>query len=193
LNGSNGSKGPTGAKGATGARGPSGAKGPTGAKGVTGAKGATGAKGTTGVKGVTGAKGTTGAQGPSAVVLGGAAATIRRFNTTFFSLFNPPSMIASATESLVQQEMTVAGTLSNLRIRLAANNAVAGSTYTFTVRKNAANAVVSCQIGNGQSSCGDSTHSVAFLAGDLISISAVPSATQPTDSLDVRWTAKYVP
>ena len=126
-------------------------------------------------------------------MIGGAAAAIRRANTTFFSLFNPPSMIANATEALVQQELTVAGTLSNLRIRLAANNAVSSSTYTFTVRKTGVNTAVTCQIGNGQSSCVDSTHSVAFLAGDLISISAVPSATQPTDSLDVRWTAKYVP
>jgi len=32
---------------------------------------------------------------------------------------------------------------------------------------------------------------VSFSAGDLISVLADPSATQPTDNLEVRWTAKY--
>jgi collagen triple helix repeat protein len=205
IPGAPGARGPTGFRGATGAAGPAGprgapgangkdgilgAAGPTGARGATGPEGAPGIKGATGVKGTTGARGPTGAQGVTAVVVGGAAADIRRTNVTFFSLFSPPTLQASSSESLVQQELTVAGTLSNLRIRLSASNSGGGTSYTFTVRRNGSNTGVTCQIGNGQSSCADSTHSVSFAAGDLISIVASPSGS-PTDSLDVRWTARY--
>jgi hypothetical protein len=123
-------------------------------------------------------------------VIGGAAKDVQRAQTTYFSLFNPPAEVANTNESIVQHEMTVGGTLSQLRIRLEANNAPASSSHTFVVRRNGVDTAVTCQIGSGSSSCSNSTSTAAFAAGDLISISAVPSGN-PTDNLDVRWTAKY--
>jgi hypothetical protein len=126
-------------------------------------------------------------------VLGGAASRIKRAATTYFSLFNPPAGDANAAEGLAQLEMTVGGTLSQLRIRLSAAAGGAGSSYTFHVRKNGANTGVQCTTTAAQTACSDSVDSIVLAAGDLISVDAVPSATQPTDNLDVRWTAKYVP
>ena len=85
--------------------------------------------------GATGATGPIGPQGPSAVVVGGAAQDIKQTAHRFFSLFNPAAGNAETTESLAQQEMTVAGTLSQLRVRLSAAAGGAGSSYAFTVRK----------------------------------------------------------
>ena len=90
--------------------------------------------------------------------------------------------------------MTVAGTLSQLRVRLSAAAGGAGSSYVFTVRKGGVNTSVTCTASAGASSCSDTTNSVSFAAGNLISVLADPSSpTQPTDNLEVRWTAKYVP
>ena len=83
------------------------------------------------------------------------------------------------------------GTLSELRVRLSAAAGGAGSSYAFTVRKNGVDTSVTCTIAVAATSCSDTTNSVSFSAGDLISVLADPSATQPTDNLEVRWTAKY--
>jgi hypothetical protein len=88
--------------------------------------------------------------------------------------------------------MTTGGTLSQLRVRLSAAAGAAGSSYTFNVRKTGVNTGVTCTISAAATSCSDTTNSASFSAGDLITIAAVPSSpTQPTDNLDVRWTAKY--
>jgi hypothetical protein len=126
-------------------------------------------------------------------VIGGAAKDIKKANNTYFSLFTPAGSNANATESLVQQEMTVAGTLSQFRIRLAAAAGGNGTSYLFTVRKNGAATSVTCTATAAATSCSDTTNSVTFAAGDLLSIEADPSTSQPTDNLEVRWTAKYAP
>src|SRR5205809_871138 len=195
--GATGAKGPQGDTGATGAQGPqgeTGATGATGTQGATGAQGAIGPAGPQGPQGNTGATGARGATGPAGPgVIGGAANNIKKGNATYLSLFNPTNNgAANTSEALVQQEMTVAGTLSNLRIRLSATAGGTGASYTFTVRKNATSTSVTCTITDGASTCSDATNSVTFAAGDLISIQAVPSTTVvPTDNLDVRWTARY--
>jgi len=89
--------------------------------------------------------------------------------------------------------MTVAGTLSQLRVRLSAIAGGAGTSYTFNVRSNGVNTGVTCTIAAGATSCSDTTNSFAFPAGGLISIAAVPSATPPGNNQEVRWTAKYQP
>ena len=136
----------------------------------------------------------TGATGAGTQVIGGAAKDIKKASTTYLSMFNPPNAgIADATEAQVQQEMTVAGTLSQLRIRLSAAAGGGTTSYTFNVRRNGVNTGVTCTATGAATSCSDTTNSIAFSAGDRISIQAVPSATPPTDNLEVRWTAKYQP
>jgi hypothetical protein len=88
-------------------------------------------------------------------------------------------------------EMPAAGTLSQLRIRLSAAAGAATTGYTFTVRKNGVATGVTCTITFSATNCSDTTNSEAFVAGDLLSIEADPTAVQPSDNLDVRWTAKY--
>jgi hypothetical protein len=115
-------------------------------------------------------------------------------STTYVGLFGSTNdnNEAQATEGLVQAPMPAGGTVRNLYIRLEANNAVASSTYTFTVRKNGVDTGVTCQIGNGSNICNDTTNTAVFVAGDNISIEVTPSSpTQPTDNLEVHWTATY--
>jgi hypothetical protein len=171
----------------TGPTGPSGPSGPTGA----------GATGPTGATGTTGATGPTGTNGVTAYIVGGAAQDIKRANTTFFSLFNPPNGTADASEPQVQQVVTADGTLSQFNVRLSAAAGGAGTSYTFNVRKNGVNTGVGCIITGAATSCSDTVNTASFSTNDLISVSAVPSANptpgQPTDNLEVRWTARMAP
>jgi hypothetical protein len=185
--GDDGATGPQGPIGATGVQGPEGATGAQGDEGATGPTGATGPQGPTGA---TGATGPAGADGVSSSVIGGAALDIKRANTTYVGLFGSPTGSASTTESLVQLPLQ-AGTISHLYIKLSANQAVASATYTFHVRLNGANTGISCVISTGQSSCSDTTNSVAVTDGDQLSVSSVPSVTQPTDNLDIVWMSRF--
>jgi len=89
--------------------------------------------------------------------------------------------------------------MSNLDIRLEVTETVAASSYTFTVRKGAttatmADTTLTCTIsGTTGVSCSDTTHSVVFLATDLVDLKVVPSATAPTDHINTSWLVKYVP
>jgi hypothetical protein len=97
---------------------------------------------------------------------------------------------SNASEALVQQPMPVAGTLKNLFLRLDA--ALAGGTsIAYTVRKSGAATTVTCTIttAGGAATCSDLTHSVAFAAGDLISIGT--TRTGAVAATGTRWTAQY--
>jgi hypothetical protein len=59
------------------------------------------------------------------------------------------------------------------------------------VRKNGANTAMTCTMTSAQSTCSDTTNSVAFTAGDLISIASTKSGS--TNNLITRWTAQYAP
>jgi hypothetical protein len=115
--------------------------------------------------------------------------SIRRASTTYFNFGG----VANATESIPSIALPVAGTLSNLYIRLSAAAGAAGASYTFTVRKNSAATSVTTTITATATNGSDLVNSVAFAAGDTFSIQATPSVTQPTDNLDVWWTARFVP
>jgi hypothetical protein len=67
----------------------------------------------------------------------------------------------------------VASTVRNLHVHFDA--AVSGGSYIFTVRKAGASTTVTCTAANGTSGCVDTTNSVAFAAGDLISIQIAQS------------------
>ena len=87
--------------------------------------------------------------------------------------------------------MLFGGTVSNFRVRLSSNAGSSGTSYTFTVRQNGTNTAVTCTITGAANTCSDTTNTVAFAAGDLFSISAVPSSSQPSDNLEVSWYARY--
>ncbi|MEW6144529.1 MAG: hypothetical protein AB1598_05870 [Thermodesulfobacteriota bacterium] len=68
----------------------------------------------------------------------------------------------------------------------------AGDSYTFFIRKNSADASVTCQITHGNLTCSDTTHCIDFTANtDLIAVRSLP-ASSPT-SLPAHWTAVFHP
>ena len=103
----------------------------------------------------------------------------------------------SVTEALVQQVIPVAGTLKNFHVSIdTAPGAV--DSWTFTVRLDPAPGgapgptAVTCTINDPATTCSDTvTPAVAFAAGDLISIEAVPSGAAAATPM--RWTAEFTP
>jgi hypothetical protein len=72
-----------------------------------------------------------------------------------------------------------------------------GNSYTMTVRKNgvAGTPAISCKIegtGSANTSCLDSTHSLSFAAGDLLSVQVVPHSN-PEKWDGARWSATFTP
>jgi hypothetical protein len=193
-----GATGPQGSQGATGPQGPQGPQGPVGPmgpQGETGAYGAQGPQGETGPQGIQGPQGVqgpVGPQGPSAMIIGGGGEdTEIDDGTLYLGMFTDRS---GSSESQVQQVMTVAGTVTNLHVRL--NSTLSGSqtpVYTFTMRVNGSTPAnpLTCQIQSGEIACSDTTNAVTFAVGDLISIMVVDSGNP--NMRDVRWTAKFTP
>jgi hypothetical protein len=67
--------------------------------------------------------------------------------------------------------LPVSSTLKNLYIKTnSANVSPAGESVAFTVRQNYATTSVTCSIGNGASTCNDTTHTISAAAGDVIDI-----------------------
>jgi hypothetical protein len=94
-------------------------------------------------------------------------------------------------EARVQNIMPTAGTVKNF-YAFVENAPGAGASWTFTVRKNGANTALGCQIsGAATQTCSDTTDSVSFVAGDLISV-IVTSAGGPTNARG-QWTATFTP
>ena len=194
--GETGTQGPAGDTGTQGIQGTTGPVGATGPQGPTGLAGETGPTGPTGPLGPTGLTGETGPQGPTgpaggAQVLGGGAFSIKRANNTYFSI--GASLDATTSEPAARVILPVSGTISQLHVQLRANQAVSGADYTFTVLRDGSATGITCTVGVASSSCSDTGHSEAFVAGDGISIVADPSATQPTDNLDVAVTLRMDP
>lgn len=101
----------------------------------------------------------------------------------------------SANEGDVEQAMPVAGTVSNLFVRLNAAPGTGGDaatdSFTFTVRKNQTGTSITCTItGTTDTTCSDTTNSETFAQGDLISIETTP--TNSPGGRQVRWTLKFV-
>lgn len=126
---------------------------------------------------------------PMAIIVGGGTGgtALATAATDFVPMFDGT---VSATEGDVDQAMPVAGTLSDLRVRLDTAPG-AGKSYAFTVRKNGADTSVTCTVSEAATSCSDTTNTAIFFSGDLISIESVPTGT-PTAAA-MRWTAKYTP
>lgn len=186
--GDTGNTGGTGPTGATGNQGPAGATGPQGPAGATGADGVKGDTGSTGPAGATGA---TGEAGVTEIVLGGMAKDIKKASDRYFSIFWADN--ANANESFSRQILPVPGDVSELNVGLSAAPTVANSSYTITVLKNGSPTDLGCTITAAETTCSDGADSVTFAAGDAISLRASPSATEPADNLEVRFTVKLEP
>jgi hypothetical protein len=99
--------------------------------------------------------------------------------------------VAPLDETDAQQAMPVGGTLSKLYIRLDAAPGTNGA-WRFVVRKNGVDQALTCDIPNPATTCSDTTNSVAFSEGDLISLRVLSiGSTNPTDS-NLRFSAKFV-
>ena len=129
-------------------------------------------------------------------MIGGGATDIKRTNTTFFGIWFSSSLMAggdtaSTTESTRQEAVLFGGTVSKFRVRLSASAGGSGTSYTFNVRKNGTNTGVTCTITATANTCSDTTNTASFVTGDLFSIAAVPSSSQPANDLEVSWYARY--
>ena len=92
---------------------------------------------------------------------------------------------STTTESSVQQIVPVGGTIANLNVKIG-TNAGSSNSWTFTVRKNGVSTGVTCSVsGSSATTCASAT-TVAFVAGDLISLQATPSGG-PNDWGSIRW------
>lgn len=86
-----------------------------------------------------------------------------------------------ATETTRQSPMARAGTIKTLYVKLLSNATLpSGQTIDITVRKNAADTSITCQItgtGSGGETCSDTDagHTSSFAAGDLLSFKFVTS------------------
>ena len=94
----------------------------------------------------------------------------------------------SATESSVELAM-VAGVASVFRLNITPSQ-TAGNLYTGTVLKNGVATALTCQIAASSQTCNDSTHTVAFAAGDRISVQVTHTGTP--SAVIAAWTARYL-
>ncbi len=99
----------------------------------------------------------------------------------------------NANETLVQNVIPATGTIKNFYV-FVETAPVAGRSWTFTVRKNAADSAVTCTIvGDGTlRQCSDTTNVAPFAAGDLVAIRISASAPAPAGTPG-QWTAQFAP
>jgi hypothetical protein len=90
----------------------------------------------------------------------------------------------SSAEGDVQQPMPFAGTLGNFTVRIISD----GITFTAIVRKNGVDTALACTIPAPVAvTCSDTTDTVSFAAGDLISV----RTTTDFGARPAVWTARY--
>jgi len=124
-----------------------------------------------------------------ASIIGGSTGSnnLDRNNINFVSMYNSD---VNNDELQIQQFMPVAGTLSNFYVILDGSPG-SGNSYTFIVRNNGEDTLVTCTISGTGTTGSDLTNSVSFEAGDYISIMVTP-ASRPT-ARSMRWTAQFSP
>jgi hypothetical protein len=183
-----GPAGPQGPKGDTGDTGPAGPKGDTGDVGPVGPQGPKGDTGATGPQGPQGPQGEPGPQGPTGSAAarelrggGGSSSVDDNMGTLFFG---PDIDTEYSSATGIQEVLLSAGTVSNLRVYLLGGGpGSGGDAYTFTVYRDPVGATgptatgITCTMTNSTTECSDPTHSVAFAAGDAISIGATESVS----------------
>jgi hypothetical protein len=91
----------------------------------------------------------------------------------------------------MQAVVPSSGTISRFYVRLSGAAGGGSTSYTFTVRIDGADTGITCTATGAATSCSDTSNSASVTAGQLISILADPSATQPNDNLDLVWSARF--
>lgn len=184
-------QGPQGSIGPTGpsAIGQRGLTGPTGAS-VTGPTGRS-CKGDTGPRGPTGPSGgPTGPAGSNISMIGGVATIsgIGNTSTRYFGAYVAGTSVeVSATETDATTIIPFDCTISSFYVYLTTSPGTS-TNYTFTIRKNATNTSATITISDANVQGSDLINSVTFSAGDILTLSSVPSSTPNLTS--VRWSCK---
>jgi hypothetical protein len=94
--------------------------------------------------------------------------------------------------------MPYAGIASNLRVRVNDDAGSSGGTqhsYTFIVCNNATCLYpnqVKCVVTNPSTPCSDTTHSLAFAAGERLVVQAYADSTS-AGAVAAKWSLEYVP
>lgn len=110
----------------------------------------------------------------SAIIAARSVAGIPLATTTFYG-----TAYDSTVETDVRWPVPIAGTVRNLFIQLDGPPGGA-DTFTFTIRKNAVDQTVVATVPGAALTANDITHSFTVVAGDLLSVKLVTSATAAT-------------
>lgn len=107
-----------------------------------------------------------------------------------------PFLAATPTPSEIpaQQVMPIAGTMANLGVRIGTVPGQ-GNSYTLTIRKNGIGTGLTCRIEGDRSadtSCLDNAHTVAFAAGDFLTLQVSPGSS-PQRWHAARWEVTLTP
>jgi hypothetical protein len=127
-------------------------------------------------------------------VLLGVSGTIPTNNQTYYGAIGQigdatdANFASSAQESHVQQVMPMAGTITRFAVR--SSQAPGGSaSWTYRIRKNGADTAAFVTIA-GSATSGEISEPITVAAGDLLSMSLVPS-TSPASTGTRRWTVEF--
>jgi len=105
--------------------------------------------------------------------------------TNYMYLSNSNLSTPSSTEAIRQLQMPTSGTIRNLYFSVDTAPGV-GKSWTVVLRKNGANTGLTVTISDANTNATDSTHSMSFVAGDLLSLAITPSGT-PTAFASHHW------
>lgn len=123
------------------------------------------------------------------IVIGGTRSNLLVNTATRFGQVQGTTSL-TATESQREAPAPTGGTFSDLRV-IVGSAPGAGTSYTFTLRKNGADTAVTCAIADSATNCSDTANSVAVVAGDLLSLEITPSGAAATPT--ARWGFKWAP
>ncbi|MDB5163439.1 MAG: hypothetical protein JWS12_56, partial [Candidatus Saccharibacteria bacterium] len=128
---------------------------------------------------------------PGQIIVGGNSNNPSTAAANFTVMQGGNPITWTGTESNVQIVCPTAGTLTNLfaRLNLATG---AGSSYTVIVRKGG-DTVLSTIIADPATSNSNTTNSVAVVAGDLLSIKVLPSASPAPTARSIWWGLLFTP
>jgi hypothetical protein len=121
-------------------------------------------------------------------LFGGDRDALNNAATEYSSVFGGVAWVA--TENQRTQVVTSAGTIDSLFVELSADPGTSPDAYRFTLRKNGADTTLTCTITADDTTGSDVAHSVAVVAGDLISIQCEPLNT-PSATPTALWAMRF--
>jgi len=125
------------------------------------------------------------------IIFSGSSDLFSTSTTEYHGLQGPAPTAGNNTSGRNDGLASSAGTIKNLRVRVntAPGLAASGKSWTFTVRLNEADSIVTCTISETATSCSDTTNTVAIAAGDRLDMSVNPAATPTTT--DGGWSVTF--